>query len=111
MYNLPLMIAARIGVIGLGVALLQQPFASPPTLLLIKNGQVIDGTGSAARRGDVRVAGDVIAEIGADLGPQPGERVLDAAGKVVAPGFIDMHSHADRGIEDSPDAASQVMQG
>src|SRR5207244_4972643 len=35
----------------------------------------------------------------------------DAAGKVLAPGFIDMHSHADRGLDEMPDASTQVLQG
>jgi N-acyl-D-amino-acid deacylase len=88
----------------------------PPPLpadveLLIRNGTLVDGSGSPPRRADVRAAGGTISEVGADLTGRPGERVIDAAGKIVAPGFIDMHSHADRGIDESPDAASQVMQG
>ena len=72
---------------------------------------MIDGTGGAERRADVRISGDRIVQVEAALPPRPGERVIDAAGKVVAPGFIDTHSHADRGLEDMPDAASQVRQG
>ena len=102
--------AARIGLLGLLLALLQ-PAASPPAGLLIRNGNLIDGSGSPPRRADIRVAGDLIADVGADLTARSGERVIDAGGRVVAPGFIDMHSHADRGIDESPDAASQVMQG
>ena len=82
-----------------------------PSGLLIKNAQLIDGTGAAARRADVRVAGDAITEVGSGLAARPNERVIDAPGKVVAPGFIDMHSHADRGMDDTPDVATQVMQG
>ena len=108
-YNLPAM-TLRLSCLGLVLALLQ-PATSPPNSLLIKNGQTIDGTGSPSRRVDIRVAGDVIAEVADGLSPRVGERVIDAAGKVVAPGFIDMHSHADRGIDESPDAVSQVMQG
>ena len=83
----------------------------PASGLLIKNTQLIDGTGAAARRADVRVAGDTIVAVGENLMAQPGERVIDAGGKVLAPGFIDMHSHADRGIDETPDVATQVMQG
>jgi N-acyl-D-amino-acid deacylase len=79
--------------------------------LLIRNGLLIDGTGAAPRPADVRVSGDAIVEIGDSLTPGAGERTIDAGGKVVAPGFIDVHSHADRGLEDAPDAASQVHQG
>ena len=96
---------------GLGVWVLAQPGVKPPAGLLIRNAQLIDGTGAAARRADVRVTGDTIAAIGEGLAAQPGERTIDAGGKVLAPGFIDMHSHADRGIDEAPDAASQVMQG
>ena len=79
--------------------------------ILIKNGQLIDGTGAAARQIDVRIAGDSIAEVGAALTPRAGEQVLDVAGKTVAPGFIDMHSHADRGLDQMADAKTQAMQG
>ncbi len=79
--------------------------------LLIRNGRVIDGTGGSERSADVRISDDTITEIGASLSSRPGERVIDASGLVVAPGFIDTHSHADRGVESQPDAASQVRQG
>jgi N-acyl-D-amino-acid deacylase len=84
---------------------------SPTPGLLIRNGLVIDGTGAAARKADVRVSGDTIVEVGESLTPRAGERAIDAGGHAVAPGFIDVHSHADRGVEDAPDAASQVQQG
>lgn len=84
---------------------------TPAPGVLIRNGIVVDGTGGPERRVDVRISGDVIAEVGASLPPRAGERLIDAAGLVVAPGFIDTHSHADRGIEGMPDAASQVRQG
>jgi len=65
--------------------------------LLIKNGTVIDGTGAAGRKLDVRVRDGRIAEIGPDLAGE-GEQVIDAAGAVVAPGFIDSHTHYDATI-------------
>ena len=92
------------------LALFAQAAGRPPGLL-IKNAQLVDGTGAPAHAADVRVASDSIVAVGAALQPQPGDRIIDAAGKVLAPGFIDMHSHADRGIDESPDASSQVMQG
>jgi N-acyl-D-amino-acid deacylase len=82
-----------------------------PTSLLIRGGSVLDGTGTPAKRLDVRVVGDEIAEIAASLSPRSGERVIDATGLTVTPGFIDMHSHADRGIARTPSAESQVRQG
>jgi N-acyl-D-aspartate/D-glutamate deacylase len=60
--------------------------------LVIKGGTVIDGTGSPGVRADVAVTGGRISGIGDDL---RGDRTLDAAGCVVAPGFIDIHTHYD----------------
>ena len=60
--------------------------------LVIRGGTVIDGTGAAGRQADVAVDGDRIAEIGPRLS---GRRELDASGHVVAPGFIDIHTHYD----------------
>ena len=73
---------------------------APPTGILIKGGTVIDGTGAPRRSADVRISGDTIVEVGPNLTAKPGDAVIDAAGRVVTPGFIDMHSHADRGLED-----------
>ena len=79
--------------------------------LLIRNGRLVDGTGGPSRAADVRIEGDAIVEVGLSLSPRTGERVIDATGRVVAPGFIDMHSHADGGLDESPDAATQLRQG
>lgn len=62
--------------------------------VLVKNGTVVDGTGSARFRADVRVRGGRIVEIGPALEPD-GEEVVDATGAFVTPGFIDTHSHLD----------------
>jgi N-acyl-D-amino-acid deacylase len=62
--------------------------------LLIRGGEVVDGTGAAARRADVRVRDGRIAELGERLAPD-GEQVVDASGAVVTPGFIDTHAHTD----------------
>jgi len=62
--------------------------------LLIRGGVVVDGTGAPAFRADVRVQGDSIVEVGPDLSLQ-GERVLDAGGACISPGFIDSHTHLD----------------
>jgi N-acyl-D-amino-acid deacylase len=77
---------------------------------LIANATIIDGTGSAPRRGAVRVEGDRIAAVG-NLTPRAGESVIDANGLVLAPGFIDTHSHADDGLSERPDALAVVSQG
>ena len=62
--------------------------------LLLRGGEVIDGTGAEAKRGDVRVRDGRIIEIGPELTPD-GESEIDAAGAAVAPGFIDTHAHTD----------------
>lgn len=85
--------------------------AQAPASILIVNGLVIDGTGAPGRRAALRIEGDQIAEMADQMAPRPGDRVIDAAGLVVAPGFIDMHSHAGRQLEQQPDAESQVRQG
>ena len=65
--------------------------------LLVRGGLVVDGTGTPARAADVRVRGGRIAEIGPGLRPD-GERVLDAGGGYVTPGFIDIHTHFDPAV-------------
>jgi hypothetical protein len=60
---------------------------------LIKNGIVVDGTGAARREADVAILDGRIAEIGRSDGPA--KRTLDARGRVVAPGFVDIHTHYD----------------
>ena len=62
--------------------------------LIVRGGEVVDGTGAPARRADVRVRAGRIAEVGPDLAPD-GEEELDATGATVTPGFIDTHAHTD----------------
>jgi N-acyl-D-amino-acid deacylase len=78
--------------------------------LLIKNGRLVDGTGSPWYRADVAVLGDTIARIAPRI-DAPATRTIDAAGKVVSPGFIDLHTHARRGIFQVPGADNYVRQG
>jgi N-acyl-D-amino-acid deacylase len=78
--------------------------------VLIVNALVVDGTGAPRRAGAVRVRGDRIAEAGA-LTPAPGETVFDAKGLVLAPGFIDTHSHGDGGLFEHREALAAVSQG
>jgi N-acyl-D-amino-acid deacylase len=78
--------------------------------ILIRGGTVIDGTGRPARRADVAIAGDRIEAIGL-LSGASAARVIDAAGHVVAPGFVDMHSHADFVLPGLPTAESKIHQG
>ena len=64
------------------------------TTLLIRNARIVDGTGGPSSQGDVAVRDGVIAAVGRDL-PATGTRTIDARGKALAPGFIDVHTHFD----------------
>src|SRR5918999_1999697 len=65
-----------------------------PLDLLIRGGQVIDGTGAAARVADVGIVGDRIVLVGRSSASDPRpKRTIEAAGLVVAPGFVDPHAH------------------
>ncbi len=78
--------------------------------LLVRNGSLIDGSGGPARAADVAVEGDRIVAVAPNLAGEAA-RVIDAAGHVVAPGFIDMHSHSDLFYFACPSAESKVRQG
>ncbi len=78
--------------------------------ILIQGGRVVDGTGTPWYNADVAVNGDRIVAIG-DLATANADIVIDATGLVVAPGFIDPHTHALRGIFDVPNAESALLQG
>ncbi len=87
------------------------PRAQAPAFdLVIRNGRIVDGTGSPWYLGDVGVRNDTIVRIAPRI-EAPATRVIDAAGKVVAPGFIDIHTHARRGIFEVPTADNYVRQG
>jgi len=77
--------------------------------LVIKGGRVLDGTGSPWFKRDIGIANGKIKSVSPVLGE--GSRVIDATGLVVAPGFIDLHNHADHGILAFPDATNYLMQG
>jgi N-acyl-D-aspartate/D-glutamate deacylase len=81
-----------------------------PLDLVIRGGELIDGTGAPARRADVGVRGDTIVEIG-DLSGSAAARVVEATGMVVAPGFIDMHSHSDAPLLVDGRSLSKITQG
>ena len=78
--------------------------------VLIRNGRVLDGTGAPARAADVGVRGSVVARVGRLHGSKAG-RIIDADGKYVAPGFIDIHTHSDVGILVEQTAECAVRQG
>jgi len=78
--------------------------------LLLKNGTVVDGSGAPGRAADVAVEGDRIAAVAPRLVGEAA-RVIDARGLLVAPGFIDAHSHSDLSYHLCPSAESKVRQG
>ena len=78
--------------------------------LKIEGATVIDGTGAEGSRADVGVSDDVIAAVG-DLSREPAGSTLRAAGRVLAPGFIDMHSHSDWRLWENRRAESKIRQG
>lgn len=82
-----------------------------PYDILITGGTVVDGTGAARYRADVAVAGDRIVAVSRQPIPRAqARRVIDATGRVVAPGFIDLHAHLDPLLR-LPGAQSHVRQG
>src|SRR5262249_33840008 len=78
--------------------------------LVIRNGLVIDGTGSARRRADVGIAADRIVAVGEIRGVGRA-REIDATGRIVAPGFVDAHTHDDRALLSMPDLTPKGSQG
>lgn len=77
---------------------------------IIRGGTIIDGSGTARYTADIGITGDTITAIGT-ISADRGSIVIDASGKIVAPGFIDIHTHADAHIVDDRSAHNFVMQG
>lgn len=92
------------------LALAALSIAPQGNTLLIVDGLVVDGSGRPGRVLDVRIEKDRIVEIG-DLRVREGEKWIDAKGLVVAPGFIDAHSHTDAPMDREPMLESQIRQG
>jgi N-acyl-D-amino-acid deacylase len=101
---------AHAALAGMLAAALAGCAPEPVSTTLIVNASIVDGTGSPARAGAVRIDGDRIVEVG-DLEPKRGEQVVDAGGHVLAPGFIDVHSHHEDGLFEMRDATPVVSQG
>ena len=85
-----------------------QPEATPFDVL-ITNAEILDGSGAAARRGSIAIAGGKIVGVGEVNGRAT--RTIDASGRIVAPGFIDMHSHSDMPLLTDGNGESKIRQG
>jgi len=81
--------------------------------VIIRGGRIVDGTGNPWTGGDVGIRGGRIAAVGrlSSSSSVTARRVVDAAGLVVAPGFIDLHTHSDTSLLADPHAQSKVRQG
>ena len=85
------------------------PMSAPSFDVLITNAQIIDGTGGAARKGSIAIAGGKIAAVGEISGVAA--QTIDAKGRTVAPGFIDLHSHSDMPLITDGNGQSKIRQG
>ena len=81
-----------------------------PYDVILRNGRIVDGTGSPWYRADVAIRGGEIVRIAPSI-TDPARRVIDVAGQVVAPGFIDVHSHGGSNIFGVPTADNYIRQG
>ena len=84
--------------------------ATPEFDILISGGRVLDGAGNPWFYGDIAIRGDTIAAVGR-LGGASARLRIDASGRAVSPGFIDIHSHARWGIFEHPAAENYIRQG
>ncbi|MGY0398573.1 MAG: N-acyl-D-amino-acid deacylase family protein [Ostreibacterium sp.] len=78
--------------------------------MIIRNGEIVDGTNCSAYFADIAIKSDKIIQIG-DFAHVQAKRVWDARGKVVAPGFIDVHTHDDTYVIRQPDCLAKISQG
>ena len=103
-------VVAVVAAVSLTAAAVLLRAQTPQYDLLIRNAVVVDGTGSSWYRADLAIRGDTIVRIAPRI-DAPATRTIDVAGNVVAPGFIDPHTHARRDILTVPTADNYVRQG
>jgi N-acyl-D-aspartate/D-glutamate deacylase len=111
--HLPLPTLALVGLAAASCApdVIPDPDARPPFDVLITGARVVDGAGNPWYRADIGITRDRIAAIG-DLSGYHAQRVIDAADRVVTPGFVDLMGQSSLAlIADSPSAESKLRQG
>ena len=86
------------------------PIAAADFDIIIRNGRIVDGTGSPWYRAEIGIRGDSVVAVASRV-EGTANRVIDVGGQVVAPGFIDLHTHARRGLFDVPTADNYLLQG
>lgn len=77
---------------------------------LLKNGLIVDGTGTKAFRGDILFS-DVILKVGEEISAEYADEIVDVENQIVAPGFIDPHSHADINVIENKNQSFYIRQG
>ena len=98
-------------VFAIGAAVIERPQGQESAFdVILRGGRIVDGTGNPWFVGDVGIRGDRIAAVG-QLTAAKARREIDARGLVVAPGFIDMHTHSDQPLIDDGNAESKVREG
>jgi len=105
--NASLVICLLLGALGAQTPPASSPNGEPTVIL---NARVADGTGKPLRKANVRIVGDHIVRIG-NFKPGKNDRIVDAKGLVLAPGFIDIHNHSTDGLQTDPLAETQIAQG
>ncbi|TAK17878.1 MAG: D-aminoacylase [Acidobacteria bacterium] len=83
---------------------------TPSFDVLLTHARIVDGTGAMWFRGDIAIQGDTIVRVAPSI-EGVARRTIDAGGRVVSPGFIDIHTHARRGINQVPTADNYTRQG
>ena len=106
----PLVSRLLASLVALAVCVPAVPAAEPKYDLVIRNGRIVDGTGNPWFIGDVAITGDKIVAVGR-IPAGDAKRTIDAKGLVVAPGFIDIHSHSDELLLEDGHAQSKIRQG
>lgn len=105
-----MLLSGVVIIIGLFFVINSCQIFTPGLDIVIKNGQIIDGTGNPGYRADLGIKDGKIVEIG-NLEDMKSKRIIDATGMIVAPGFIDIHTHTERKILKIPSVENYIRQG